>query len=206
MYRSPRTGRYYVFVSDPDGLVRQWELQATRAAKVRLKHVRDLSFSSQTEGCVADDSSGILYVAEEDIGFWKVTAEPVKSARPTSIDSVEANPKIKDDLEGVGIYDLGGGRGYIIVSSQGNDSYAVYDRQTNKYLGSFAVIADAAKGIDGISETDGLDVSSGNLGPGFEHGALVAQDGRNIMPPDTQNFKMVPWADIATALGLELRK
>jgi 3-phytase len=44
MYRSPRTGRYYVFVSDPDGLVRQWELVATRGGKVRLKLVRDLKF------------------------------------------------------------------------------------------------------------------------------------------------------------------
>ncbi len=64
-------------------------------------------------------------------------------------------------MEGVGLYDLGGGRGYLVVSSQGNNSYAVYRREgDNAYLGSFSVIADPAKGIDGISETDGLDVSA----------------------------------------------
>ena len=207
MYKSPQTGRYYVFVSDPDGLVRQWELVATPHGKVRLKQVRDLRFSSQTEGCVADDRSGTLYVAEEDIGLWTVTAEPRRGAVPAAIDKVESNPKIKDDLEGVGIYDLGGGRGYIVVSSQGNNSYAVYRREgDHAYLGSFSVIADPAKGIDGISETDGLDVSSANLGPGFEQGAMIAQDGRNMMPVETQNFKMVPWSAIAAALNLEVRK
>lgn len=205
MYRSKR-GRTYVFISDPDGLVRQWELVPTRGGKVQAKQVRDIKFSSQTEGCVADDENGTLYVAEEDIGLWRVTAEPAKGAVPTSVDKVADNPKLKDDMEGVGLYDLGGGRGYLIVSSQGNNSYAVYRREgDNAYLGSFSVIADPAKGIDGISETDGLEVSSANLGPGFEQGAMIAQDGRNMLPVENQNFKFVPWSTIARALNLEAR-
>ena len=207
MYRSRRTGRTYVFISDPEGLVRQWELVPTKSGKVRTKKVRDITFSSQTEGCVADDENGILYVAEEDVGLWRVTAEPARGATPASVDKVESNPKLKDDLEGVGLYDLGGGRGYLVVSSQGNNSYAVYRREgDNAYLGSFSVIADPARGIDGISETDGLDVSSANLGPGFEQGALIAQDGRNIMPVENQNFKYVPWSTIAKSLNLEWRR
>lgn len=205
MYRS-KDGRTYVFISDPDGLVRQWELIPTRAGKVRAKQVRDIKFGSQTEGCVADDESGILYVAEEDIGLWRVTAEPVKNATPIAVDKVADNPKLKDDLEGVGLYDLGGGRGYLVVSSQGNNSYAVYRRDgDNAYLGSFSVIADPAKGIDGISETDGLDVSSANLGPGFEQGVMIAQDGRNMLPVENQNFKYVPWSTIARSLNLDSR-
>jgi 3-phytase len=206
MYRSRRAGRTYVFISDPDGLVRQWELVPTRSGKVRAKKVRDIKFGSQTEGCVADDESGILYVAEEDVGLWRVGAEPSASATPTSVDKVASNPKLKDDLEGVGLYDLGGGRGYLVVSSQGNNSYTVYRREgDNAYLGSFSVIADPVRGIDGISETDGLDVSSANLGPGFEAGAMVAQDGRNLLPVENQNFKFVPWSEIAGALKLESR-
>jgi 3-phytase len=57
-----------------------------------------------------------------------------------------------------------------------------------------------------VSETDGLDVSSSNLGPGFEHGALVAQDGRNVMPTENQNFKIIPWSAIADALKLDVRR
>ena len=124
-----------------------------------------------------------------------------------AVDRVESNPAIKDDLEGMGLYDLGGGRGYIVVSSQGNDTYAVYRREgRQEYLGSFAVVADPVRGIDGISETDGLEVTSRNLGPGFEHGAMIAQDGRNVMPIENQNYKYVPWEAIARALKLEMRE
>lgn len=207
MYRSARTGRFYLFLGDPDGLVRQWELVATREGRVRLRHARDLRFGSQTEGCVADDETGTLYVAEEDVGLWRLNAEPRGPEARRSLDTVAGNPRLRDDLEGVGIYDLGGGRGYLIVSSQGNDSYAVYRREgSQEYLGSFIVVADGASGIDGISETDGLEVTSRNLGPGFEHGAMIAQDGRNVLPAETQNFKMVSWTDIAAALNLEVRR
>ena len=56
-----------------------------------------------------------------------------------------------------------------------------------------------------VTETDGLEVTSRNLGPGFEHGAMVAQDGRNVMPVENQNYKYVSWETIAGALGLEMR-
>jgi hypothetical protein len=42
-------------------------------------------------------------------------------------------------------------------------------------------------------------------GPGFEHGAMIAQDGRNVMPVENQNYKYVPWESIARALNLEMR-
>ena len=70
-------------------------------------------------------------------------------------------------------------------------------------FGSFAVTANGSNGVDGVSETDGLDVSSASLGAGLEAGAFVAQDGRNISPPEAQNFKLVPWAEIAAKLGLK---
>ncbi len=207
MYRDRRTSKYYVIVGDPDGTTKQWELIATREGKVRIKLERTFKFGSQSEGCVADDLTGTLYVAEEDVGLWKLAADPRRSSAMTSIDTVEKNAKVKDDLEGAGIYDLGNGRGYIVVSSQGNDSYAVYRREgDHAYLGSFTVVADPAKGIDGVSETDGLEVTSRNLGPGLEHGAMVAQDGRNVLPVEHQNFKIVPWKAIADALGLEVRQ
>lgn len=206
MYRG-RGGRTYVFISDPDGLVRQWELTATPEGRVRARPVRDIRFSSQTEGCVADDETGTLWVGEEDIGLWRLNAEPRGAEQRRLVDRVEGSTTIHDDVEGVSIYDLGGGRGYVVASSQGNDSYAVYRREgDNAYLGSFRVVADGARGIDGISETDGLDVSSRNLGPGFEHGAMIAQDGRNVLPAENQNFKIVSWDDIAAALHLEVRR
>lgn len=206
MYRSPDSGKTYVFINSGDGPMHQWELVDAGHARVAARLVRKFRFESQTEGCVADDAAKTLFVGEEDTTLWRFGAEPDAPVTGTAVDTVEKNAAIKDDIEGMGLYDLGGGRGYVVVSSQGNDTYAVYRRESpHEYLGSFAVVADAAKGIDGISETDGLDVSSADLGPGFEHGAMVAQDGRNVLPVENQNYKIVPWTAIAAALKLELR-
>jgi 3-phytase len=207
MYRSAEDGRTFVFINGDDTRQRQWELVASGNGKVSAKHVRDMTFDSQTEGCVADDQSGALYVNEEDVGLWRMSASPDGGDTKTIVERIADNPAVKDDYEGLGIYDLGDGRGYLVVSSQGNDSYAVYRREgKQEYLGSFAVVADPLRGIDGISETDGLEVTSRNLGPGFEHGAMIAQDGRNVMPVENQNYKYVPWESIAKALGLEMRE
>ena len=207
MYRDMDNGRTYVFINGDDTRKRQWELLATRIGRVQAKLVRDMTFDSQTEGCVADDASGALYVNEEDVGLWRLSAKPDGGNEKTIIERIADNPAVKDDYEGLGIYDLGDGRGYIVVSSQGNDTYAVYRREgKQEYLGSFAVVADPVRGIDGISETDGLEITSRNLGPGFEYGAMIAQDGRNVMPVENQNYKYVPWESIARALGLEVRK
>jgi 3-phytase len=203
MYKNKK-GATFVFISDPDGGVRQWKLVATPAGKVRAEQVRDLKFDTQTEGCVADDEAGALYVAEEDTALWKLGAEPATGSARKAVVRVVDNPALKDDLEGVGLYAQAGGKGYLVVSSQGNNSYALFRREgDNAYVGSFAVIADGATGIDGISETDGLDVTSASLGAGLEGGAFVAQDGRNVSPPENQNFKLVPWLAIAGKMGLK---
>ena len=207
LYRSTGDARTYVFINGDDTRKRQWELVATANGRVRAKLVRDMNFDSQTEGCVADDETGALYVNEEDVGLWRMSAEADGGGEKTTVQKIADNPAVKDDFEGLGIYDLGSGRGYIVVSSQGNDTYAVYRREgKQEYLGSFAVVADPLRGIDGISETDGLEITSRNLGPGFEHGAMIAQDGRNVMPVENQNYKYVPWESIARALKLEMRK
>ena len=202
MYRD-RKGETFVFIGDPDGLVRQWKLTATAAGKVRALPVRDLKFDTQTEGCVADDETGALYVAEEDVALWKLGADAKAGSAKTAIARVADNPALKDDLEGVAIYAQPKGKGYLVVSSQGNNTYAVFRREgDNAYVGSFAVNANGERGIDGISETDGLEVTSASLGAGLEGGAFVAQDGRNVSPPENQNFKLVPWSAIAEKLKL----
>lgn len=204
MYKSPANGDYYVFINDTDGLLKQWRLRDAGNGRVAADPVREISVGSQTEGCAADDESGDLYVGEENAALWKYSAEPDGGETRTMVDSVE-NGNLTADIEGVAIYYGSNGDGYIVASNQGADNYLLYERQgDNRFIGHFHVIADEATGIDGASETDGLDVTSANLGPAFPHGMLVVQDGRNISPPDKQNFKLVPWERIAEAMGLDL--
>lgn len=202
MYKSPANGDYYVFINDTDGLLKQWRLRDAGNGRVAADPVREISVGSQTEGCAADDESGDLYVGEENAALWKYSAEPDGGDTRTMVDSVE-DGNLTADIEGVAIYYGSNGDGYIVASNQGADNYLLYERQgDNRFIGHFHVIADESTGIDGASETDGLDVTSANLGPDFPHGVLVVQDGRNISPADKQNFKLVPWQRIAEAMGL----
>ncbi|SDE46600.1 phytase [Kordiimonas lacus] len=204
LYQSPKDGQTYVFINEKDGLVRQWVLTEGAPGRVKATPVREFTVGSTAEGCVADDDTGMLFVAEEDVALWKYGAEPDAGNTREKVTDPQVNPALKDDLEGVSIYYGEGTSGYIVLSSQGNNSYALFDRQApHAYVGSFRVIADSDTGIDGSSETDGLDIISTPLGPDFPYGVFVAQDGRNIAPAENQNFKLVPWERIATPLGLE---
>jgi len=192
MYRS-QSGNYYVFVNDTDGIVRQWQLIDKGNGKIGATKLREFRLDSQTEGCVADDENGDLYIGEEDFGIWKYSAEPDGGDQRRLVDQVDAG-NISADVEGMALYYGPDGAGYLLVSIQGLDNFAVYDRAgDNRFIGLFHVVADEETGVDGVSETDGLDVTSANLGPAFPNGAFVAQDGRNITPDERQNFKIVPW-------------
>ncbi|MGI9271858.1 MAG: phytase [Woeseiaceae bacterium] len=204
MYKSPTSGLIYVYINDTDGLVRQWVLEDNGAGKIAMTAVREFNVGTQTEGCVADDETGDLYVGEENVGIWKYSAEPDGGDDRKMVDSVDEAGYLTADVEGLSIYYGENGGGYLVASNQGADSYALYERSAeNKFIGIFHVVADEATGIDGISETDGLDVNSANLGPDFPQGVFVAQDGRNISPAERQNFKLVPWHRISEAMGLD---
>ena len=59
--------------------------------------------------------------------------------------------------------------------------------------------------VDGVEDTDGLDVVSAPLGPRYPMGLLVVQDGVNLAPDGAeanQNFKLVSWRDVIDALDL----
>ncbi|MBL8628303.1 MAG: phytase [Rhodospirillaceae bacterium] len=201
MYRKDGSEDVYVFVNDPLGHMKQWKLVATPTGKVRAELVRTFSFSSQVEGCVADDQSGALYVAEEGVAVWKMGADPSAGDTRASIAAIKDITALHADLEGISIWAGPEGTGYLVLSSQGNNTYAVFERAgSNKYIGSFAIDA-GTTGIDGVSETDGLDVTSTPL-PGFPQGLLVVQDGHNVNPVEHQNFKYVSWQDVAAKLRL----
>jgi len=204
MYKSDVSGNTYVFINDTDGIVKQWQLTDAGDKKIGATLLREFSVGSQTEGCVADDENGDFYVGEEDVGIWKYSAEPDGGEDRTLVDSTDENGNLTDDVEGMSIYYGEDGGGYLVASNQGADNYALYERSDdNQFVGIFHIVADEATGIDGASETDGLDVSSADFGPDFPGGLLVVQDGRNISPDDRQNFKLVPWQRISDAMGLE---
>jgi 3-phytase len=160
------------------------------------KVVRSMKLGTQSEGCVVDDRTGILYVAEEDVGLWKFDAAPDGPVTATPLAKADGK-EIVMDAEGVALAPMGADGGYVIVSSQGDNAYAVYKLPEASYVGRFR-IGDGA--VDSVQETDGIELMLGDFGPNFPSGLFVVQDGDNL--PATQNFKLTSWADIVAALGL----
>lgn len=187
----------YLFISGKNGTVQQWEMKSNSEGKIDLMMVREIPFNSQTEGIVADELHKKLYVGEEDAGVWRLEAEPDRGTdRKLIAQSNEENPAIRFDVEGLAMYKKGA-EGYLIASSQGNFSYAVFNRRPdNAYITSFKVMSSTA--VDGIEESDGIDVLSGPFGSTFPTGVFAAQDGFNYEGDSlrAQNFKLVAWEKI----------
>lgn len=161
-----------------------------------------LKLGSQLEGCVFDDAAGILFIGEEGVGVWKAPFANGAFGPAVAVDAVGGASGVKADIEGMAIYRIDETRGYLVVSSQGDYSYALYDRAgDNRFLGRFRIGGGAA-GVDGAEETDGLDVASAPLGPEFPAGLLVVQDGFNDPRGSKQNFKIVDWRSVRSALSL----
>ncbi len=205
LYRSQLDGKHYAFVSRSAlGHIAQLELFDAGNGQVGWRQARGIVLPDvwQAEGIVADQELGWVYFAQEKVGVWKFPAEPTRAqAGGTMIHRVKpaAGALLASDIEGLCIYYTTNGAGYLLVSSQGDHNFAVFDRSgTNTYLGSFAIGANRPLGIDQVTTCDGAEVCSLAL-PGFPQGAMVVQDGENdgsVTTRDT-NFKLVPWESIA---------
>jgi 3-phytase len=201
----PRAGGLEVIVNDQDGRFERWRLQ-WQDGRISGTRIQRFAVKSQPEGCVADDAAQRLFIGEEDVAVWALSLAPAAGLpdQPPMQKVIGIGGLVRDDIEGLALYDGGtAGASYLIVSSQGNSSYVVLDAAPPyRVRGAFRVGIDAARGIDAVSETDGLDVTSRPLGPRYPRGAFVAQDGFKRMPDGPQNYKLVDWRDIARALGL----
>lgn len=203
MYHSWISGSYYVIVTTYErGEVQQWELTDNGSGRIDAALARSFTLGSNVEGCVADDELSHLYLGQEEHGIWKYGAEPVDGEMRELIDTTSDDGYLMPDVEGLGLYQMSDQSGYLIASSQGNDEFVIYSRETGDYLGTFNIIP--GNRIDGVTHTDGLDVTSVALGDRFPDGAFIAQDHENTLPDAYQNFKVVSWRNIAEALHLEI--
>ena len=191
-YRSARTGKYYFFVNDKTGRVEQYELADAGAGKIKAAKVRSFKVGSLVEGCTADDDLGFFYLGEETVGIWKFGAEPDAGKEGKLIARV-GESGLTADVEGLTIYYATQGRGYLIASSQGNNTFKVYERGgENRYL---LTVDPKAGRIDDVNDTDGICVTSCPTTKQFSQGVFVVQDGSNA--GGNQNFKLYGWEDIA---------
>jgi 3-phytase len=187
----------------------------------------------QVEGMVVDPATGTLYAGQEDIGIWRLRAD--LTGRPVLVDKVKeygvpgtydeeteecvpgADPgyggkRLSADVEGLTLLQERDGDGYLLASSQGDDTFALYDREVsedNEYEGGFRIGA-ATPTLDSVQECDGAAILNAPLGRRYPRGLLVVQDGQETPAvPDgdggtrtATGFKFVDLGEVVDAADL----
>ena len=183
------------------------------------------------EGVSVDQRSGVLYATQEDVGLWRIQL-PLGESDPVLLDRVGdfgihddfdaesgecrprqdyatgfGGPNLTADAEGIDIYYGPGATGYVIVSSQGDDRYAVYSTDgDNRPLSTFVIHGVGA--VDDVNGSDGLAVTNRPVGP-YQEGLLVTHDEPETgddVDEDRQptSFSYVSWPQVAAALHLSV--
>ncbi|MFH8621817.1 phytase [Streptomyces vietnamensis] len=180
----------------------------------------------QVEGMVVDPADGTLYAGQEDVGIWRIDAG--LTGTPVLIDKVreygvpgtydeqteECTPgvdpgfggtRLTADVEGLTLVDEPDGDGYLLASSQGDDTFVAYDRERdedNEYENAFRVAA-ASPTLDGSEVCDGAAALNAPLGTRYPDGLLVVQDGEET-PGDgdreATGFKFVDLGEVVDAI------
>lgn len=175
-----------------EGKVEEIALDLSGAAPAG-RIVRTLKLATQTEGCVVDPRDGTLFVGEEDVGIWRFAPGSTSGELVAKADGKH----LVADVEGLALVAEGSTGGFLVASSQGDNAYALFRLPGMEPAGRFRI---SAGKFGSTEETDGIELVTGDFGPGYPQGLFVAQDGMNA--PNAQNFKLVSWADIKGALGL----
>ena len=211
LYRRPRDGAVFAIVAPKegprDGYLWQYRLSDVGNGRVGATFVRRFgTFSAATvreeneiEAVAVDDTLGYLYYADEADGIHKWHADPDHQNAGRELAHF-ARTGFRGDREGIAIYTLSDGAGYIAVTDQLDDDseYHLYPREgaprnPHDHSREIAVLR------GGADATDGIEITSSALGPGLPHGMLIA------MNSASRNFLVFRWQDIASQVKPALR-
>lgn len=188
-YRSHRSGKQYVFVNSKEARYLQYEVTSSTSASLELKLARSFVGGSggQTEGCVADEENGYVFIGEEPTGVWRYDAEP-------DADSSEGFPvarvgdgRLSADVEGITLIPgKTSDEGFVLVSSQGISAYLVYRRAApHEYVMTFTIGSSKDGSVDHVSNTDGIVAIGTSLNKDFPNGLFVTHVGLLLSEVDT---------------------
>jgi 3-phytase len=204
LYKRPSDGAVFAVVSRKNGpsgsYLWQYILEDDGAGAVRGRKVREFGAYSggadnEIEAVAVDDELGFIYYADENFGIRKYHADSDHGDAKRELVTF-AKSGFKAQREGIAIYAAPDGTGYILCADQlpAASEYHVYSRQgvpgnphLHQELGTFRGAADS---------TDGIEVSSSNLGARFPRGLFAAMNSRG------RNFLVYRWEDVAGAVRL----
>ena len=186
-------GQVHAFSVLKEGRIEQVALDYD-GASVGGRIVRSLRVPSQPEGCVVDTRNARLFVGEEKAGIWTFDARAGAPATGKLAARVDGK-QLTADVEGLALAPEGPNEGYLVASSQGDNSFALYRLPDLSPAGRFRIVSGK---FGSVEETDGIALALGDVGSAYPLGLFVAQDGDN--QPKAQNFKLLPWASVVAAV------
>lgn len=192
LYSNKRNGKTYAIVGPKDGpsngYLSQYRIDNAGRGKVKLTKVRDFGKYSgvkEIEAIAVDNELGYVYYSDEAFGVRKYYADPKKGNKELALFGTDDFGR---DIEGISIYKMNDGTGYILISDQQKNTFNVYPREgSGKNRHEHKLI----KSIELMTmESDGSDVTSVNLGNLYPKGLFVG------MSTD-KTFHFYDWRDIA---------
>jgi len=204
LYKRPSDGTIYAIVgrkSGPsEGYLWQYKLEDDGNGNVIGTKVREFGAYSglnEIEAIAVDDPLGYVYYSDEGSGVRKYHADPDAEGAAEEL-AIFANVFGPDgftrDNEGISIYQVNDGTGYILVSDQHANKFRIYKREgeaddPHKHLFVRSVPVRT-------NESDGSEITSVVVNDNFPNGLFVAMS-------DNRTFHYYSWDDIA---GDDLKK
>lgn len=207
LYKRSSDGAVYAIVGPKEGPAEnylwQYLLEDDGSGNVKGTKVRmfgNFSGLKEIESIAVDDELGYVYYSDEQYGVRKYHADPDAKDADKEL-GVIYTQDYQDDNEGISIYKVNDGTGYILVSDQSANRFRIYTREgtpaefdpddpednvpARPHLHKLVKIVNVS-----TNNSDGSDVTNVVLNEKFPEGLFVAMS-------DDQTFQFYSWTDIA---------
>lgn len=192
LYTNPVDKKIYAIVGRKTGptdgsYLWQYLLQDDGSGKVKATLKRKFGFYSgkkEIESIAVDNELGYVYHSDEQYGVHKSYAHPDSSNSELAL---FGSSGFTSDIEGISIYKIDDGTGYILVSDQQASTFRIFPREGSK--DDVHRHPEIKSTQLAITESDGSEITSRRL-PGFPHGLFVAMT-------DDGTFQFYKWEDLA---------
>ena len=200
LYKRPSDGAFFAIVSrktgPSGGYLWQYLIEDDGTGNLKFTKVREfgaVSEGGEIEAVVVDDELGYIYYCDENAGIHKYLADPDAPAANDEL-ALFGTEGFLEDREGISIYRINDGTGYIIVSDQLANKFRIYPREGEP--GNPHSHPEIKVVRTSTNNSDGSEVMTAVVGEDYPSGLFVAMS-------DNKTFHFYSWDDIA---GDDLKK
>jgi len=195
LYKRPSDGAVFVVVGRKEGptdgtYLWQYRLEDDGNGNVHGKKVREFGIWSgikEIEAIAVDDALGYVYYSDENVGIRKYHADPDAENADKEL-ALFGTDGFTQDREGISIYQVNDGTGYILVSDQEVSKFNIYKREgevDNPHNHQLVKVVEVS-----ALDSDGSEVTNVPVNEKFPFGLFVAMS-------SDKTFQFYSWKDIA---------